>query len=589
MSRLLWLLLALPGLASAVEPTPERTGFDAHGFVLAPDDGDLDDLLMTWRAQAQTPGALGFQGLFEYANAPLVLFEDTGGDRVRDPLLAHVGALNLGAHVGLHERVGLAASAPLYLMSVTDQARGPAFGDVRLSVPVTLLLNESSTFGASLVPFGVLPTGPAFRFLGQGTFAGGGLLALSARAGPVGVSANAGAMTGRPLVYENLEGGPRLLTGLGASYEVTERLALRAEGRFEPILSPNRVPLAESPGEVVVSARGHAGTQLYWTAGLGSAVTPGVSASPLRAFFGIGLVQGKGWVKPVQIVPAQVRFTAVNPRGAPVAGVEVRVNGEPVCTTDAEGACLLPEREPGVAVEVSAVGPEAVYAPYQREGLELVEGAQAHTISLAWTSRPVRAVAVDPAGDPVAANVRLIDADRAPRHESALGDDGAATFEVQPGTWTAAFSAPEHEGVRTPFEVEPGAAERVVEVEMVPVRVEVTEETIEISDQIHFDFDRATIRPASFSLLDEIAETILAHPHVERIEIQGHTSSEGGVAYNERLSEERAESVRRALVERGVDPLRLTARGLGPHEPIASNDTAEGREQNRRVEFHILE
>jgi OOP family OmpA-OmpF porin len=79
-----------------------------------------------------------------------------------------------------------------------------------------------------------------------------------------------------------------------------------------------------------------------------------------------------------------------------------------------------------------------------------------------------------------------------------------------------------------------------------------------------------------------------ANPDV-KVEIQGHTDSRGSLALNERLSQQRAEAVRDYLIGQGIAAERLTARGYGPHNPIASNETADGRAQNRRVELKPLQ
>ncbi|PWG15601.1 DUF7507 domain-containing protein [Salibaculum griseiflavum] len=105
-------------------------------------------------------------------------------------------------------------------------------------------------------------------------------------------------------------------------------------------------------------------------------------------------------------------------------------------------------------------------------------------------------------------------------------------------------------------------------------------------DPILFATARAELRPESRELVDELAE-ILASCEDARIEIGGHTDSRGGDDYNQRLSQSRVETVLRALAERGVDSERLVARGYGEREPVADNATAEGRAQNRRVEFRV--
>lgn len=99
---------------------------------------------------------------------------------------------------------------------------------------------------------------------------------------------------------------------------------------------------------------------------------------------------------------------------------------------------------------------------------------------------------------------------------------------------------------------------------------------------IHFDFDKATIRPSSAKLLDEIATT-LKNNIIWTLSITGHTDSIGDPGYNRKLSLRRAESVRAALVKRGISAGRLTVAGAGASVPIGNNKTLEGRAQNRRV------
>ena len=103
---------------------------------------------------------------------------------------------------------------------------------------------------------------------------------------------------------------------------------------------------------------------------------------------------------------------------------------------------------------------------------------------------------------------------------------------------------------------------------------------------IEFDFAKADIRPESYSYLNQIAQTFIANPSY-KIEIQGHTSSEGTYPFNMKLSNQRAEAVRNYLIKRGVPASMLTTKGFGPNNPIGDNATLEGRKRNRRVEFDI--
>jgi len=102
---------------------------------------------------------------------------------------------------------------------------------------------------------------------------------------------------------------------------------------------------------------------------------------------------------------------------------------------------------------------------------------------------------------------------------------------------------------------------------------------------VKFDNDKDIIKPEYFQNLDNTAQTIKEHPEL-RIEIQGHTSKTGGFKHNMKLSERRAEAVKKYLVD-GNDFPNLTTKGYGWTQPIDTNDTEEGRANNRRVQLEV--
>lgn len=108
---------------------------------------------------------------------------------------------------------------------------------------------------------------------------------------------------------------------------------------------------------------------------------------------------------------------------------------------------------------------------------------------------------------------------------------------------------------------------------------------VNMSDVL-FDFNKYTLRPAAREKLAKISGIILAHPGL-RLEVDGYTDSIGTDVYNQKLSEERAGAVQGYLVGQGINSGNVTARGFGKDNPVASNDNAAGRQQNRRVELVV--
>lgn len=110
-----------------------------------------------------------------------------------------------------------------------------------------------------------------------------------------------------------------------------------------------------------------------------------------------------------------------------------------------------------------------------------------------------------------------------------------------------------------------------------------------ISQQINFEFAKSTILPDSFYILDEVTDLLLRNPRLKQVRVEGHTDDVGGAERNQVLSEDRALSVTKYLIDHGVEPNRLQAQGFGLTKPLASNKTDAGRAKNRRVQFRIID
>ena len=108
---------------------------------------------------------------------------------------------------------------------------------------------------------------------------------------------------------------------------------------------------------------------------------------------------------------------------------------------------------------------------------------------------------------------------------------------------------------------------------------------VNMSDVL-FDTGKYSLRPLAREKLAKVAGIVSGHPGL-RLDVEGYTDSVGGDDYNQRLSEQRGSAVRDYLTQSGMAPASVTTQGFGKAQPVASNDTAKGRQQNRRVEIVI--
>jgi OOP family OmpA-OmpF porin len=185
------------------------------------------------------------------------------------------------------------------------------------------------------------------------------------------------------------------------------------------------------------------------------------------------------------------------------------------------------------------------------------------------------------------------------RYEWALGDGSEArgsqvvhTF-VEPGSYDVRLRVTDARGrvseatTRIDARQREDAAPPAREEERTPTTPEATRRRIVLRG-LTFAFDSAVLSEEGRQIVLVATETLKTQPDV-RVRILGHTDAKGTDAYNQSLSQRRADLVREAMVEAGINPARLQAIGRGEKEPVASNDTEDGQRQNRRVEFEILD
>ena len=284
---------------------------------------------------------------------------------------------------------------------------------------------------------------------------------------------------------------------------------------------------------------------------------------------------------------AALALTVVDEDGDPVRGAAVALDGEPLGTTSTGGSIWVGGLAEG-ALTVEATGSVYDYVVVDVDILDVTD----RTVVLPYRSGTIEVRALTASGEPTDALVRASGVFMMP--PMTLGDDGRRMIFLEPGDWVVAASSAQLGVVERDVLVLAGQQARVdlpfQETGETPaVLVDVAAEEVKLWAPVEFETGSAELLPSSIGILSALAGILLETPSIAKVEVQGHTDSQGGSAENLALSQERAEAVKAWLVEAGVDEQRLEAKGYGEEVAVASNDTPTGRARNRRVEVHILE
>lgn len=204
----------------------------------------------------------------------------------------------------------------------------------------------------------------------------------------------------------------------------------------------------------------------------------------------------------------------------------------------------------------------------------------------------LRGTVLDTEGEPVGGVSLEVRSDDGEQTRLETDDQGRFEGEVE-GSGTMRVVAAHDNFLATgdQLELERGG-EADIDVAMRAVdewRAEVTDTEIITEGDIEFETDGTTPRDESGELLDQIAALLLEHGDIETLEIQGHTDDQGEDDELAVLSQERADAVREALAERGIDPDRLETEGYGATQPMVPNTSSRNRTLNERIEFHIVD
>ncbi|PTL81496.1 OmpA family protein [Vitiosangium sp. GDMCC 1.1324] len=483
----------------------------------------------------------------DYANQPLRLVSSENS-RYQRLLVGGQTYLTLAGSVALFDRFEIGAALPVMVYQSTSpagivdpqlQAGIPtaAPSDLRLSVKTGLVRSED--FGLALsLPFS-FPTAPKDSYLGGGSVTFNPTLVGEWR-GPRGsaLMANAGVFFGRPQQFLNLHLGTALTYGVGGKVDLVPRWKLSLLSTLAGEVGLSKVSVPTSPLELLLALRWGFVKDLEMTLGGGPGLTNGFGTPRYRLLAALSYAPSST-PRPAQPAPTPI-VTAPPPPPPP----------PPLVAHDDEGQVLagksitldllkndegLPGESLRVAEVATASGGLAEITP---------EGTLRYTAKGDFSGRDTFTYRV--AGNP----------------------ERSATATV-----VMNVQAP-------PPPPPPPAPPKVVVVEKGKLR------TLE---KVYFATAKDNVIPESERILDQVASVLETNPDIKKLRIEAHTDSAGKASYNKDLSERRAKWVRVYLIQKGISAERLDSAGFGMTKPIDTNDTAEGRANNRRVEFVVVE
>jgi outer membrane protein OmpA-like peptidoglycan-associated protein len=553
-------------------------GYNAHRFYPTPFAGRY----LTFEDAQTLPQlrwALG--AIADYAHMPVETRADnerTGG------VLDSVLTTTITGAFSAHDMVNVGLQMPIHWFnrgrSYSDLGGGDggsrqnatSMGDIHLLTKVRILEEGIWPFGLAVTPYFTVPSGDATRLLGEGRLTAGATVTYEIDAVWLRIALNGGwrYRGGSDVLGTSVRNAFPVAIGIGR--DVIEPLNLTLEMFGEFFESENNRDFSGNPLELDLVGRYKLTKDWRLLGGLGAGLTSGVGSPDFRLFAGADF-----YPKPVVTPPpstGNLRVVVQDKFGKPLdaevslQGPELRLGN----TTD--GVFALSNLAPG-NYQVRASRPD-------------YETGTADAAVFAGQTAVVT-VALDPLETRL--TIIVLDKDKGQRVPSRLifqpgtaqeqvidNPSGEYTATTAPGPVTFTAEAKGYESLMTTVTVEPHTTTTAT----VTLR-----RKIELAGKIFFDFNSAKLRPISAPVLREVARQI-KDQKPKRVIVEGHCSDEGTDEYNLKLSQGRAESVREFLIKEGVSAALLRVMAFGESRPIASNETEEGRERNRRVEF-ILE
>lgn len=542
---------------------------------------------------AHTPGNPGLYiaVLGDYAHNPLVLRRE-GDDESIGSIVTSQLFVHLNGTLALWDRVSLNVNAPVAVYQTGDDPAGGGltfdspnsaeFGDLRAGLRVRLYGEYFDPLQVAAGGYFWFPTGPSDSYVSDRTVRGQPTVMLGGYATESLVwSLNLGTEFRPNQEIASTSQGSMLRWGAGLGVLLDDAQRLQLGGEYYGGFVFEQVDSRTLNSELLLAARYRVIEDVELGLGTGPGLSSGIGTPDFRAVFMMAYT-------PMQHRPREeprdrdgdgiVDAVDACPDVPGVASSDPKRHG---CPRDRDGDGIIDDEDACPDTQgVASNDPAKNGCPPDRDGDGIIDDEDAcpDTQGVASDDPAKNGCPPDRDGDGI-----IDDEDACPEIPGVASDDPARNG-CPPDTDGDGFrddqdACPNEKGVDDPDPEKRGC----------PKFVRVTDKEIVILQQVLFDTAKATIKPESDELIDEVANVLKEHPEILKIRVEGHTDSRGSKAFNTRLSQNRADSVVKALVSRGIDENRLEPKGFGPDVPIADNGTDEGRQRNRRVQFTIIE
>jgi OOP family OmpA-OmpF porin len=532
----------------------------------------------------------------DYARNPLVLRTRNEGDQLAS-VVGHQLFFHLNGSLALWNRLNINLDVPIALVqsgeleggksftvgnqSITSPSKAQ-FGDLRLGLRYRILGDYRDMFQLAVGGYLWFPTGASDSYVSDGTVRGRPELIAGGRGDRVVWAANAGVDVRGKNTFANVDQGTNVRFGGGVGFLLGEERRLQIGPEITGAVTvAGDINKRNINAELLVDARYRITNDLEAGVGLGPGLTNGVGTPSLRGVLMIAYTP-----EPKKAVADRDHDGIADDQDAcpdvpGVASQDPKKHGCPA-PKDRDKDGIVDEQDacpdvPGVASQDPKKHGCPLPQDRDKDGIVDEQDACPDVKGVADADPKKNGCPPDRDGD------GIVDAQDACPDVKGVASQDPKENGCPPDT--------DGDKIRDDKDAcpkDPGAADPDPKKNGCPT-VRVTENEVFILEQVQFDTARATIKKVSDQLLDKVAKVLKDHPELTKLEIQGHTDNRGSAKGNEILSQQRANAVMAAMVKRGIEAKRLTAKGYGQNVPIASNDTDEGRQQNRRVQFKITE